>query len=182
MMRLLGRENTGLLVVDVQDKLMQVMGRKQRVVDNVLKLLHLSKIFDLPVIVTEQYPKWLGPTLPEIGASLPAVEPISKMHFNCCDVDAFRDRLESEGVENLIMTGVESHICVFQTCLSLIERGHKVHVPQDAVDSRTEENWHVGLGLMNKAGAYITSTEAIIYQILKKAGTKEFKEMLKLVK
>jgi len=181
-MKLLDRENTGLLVVDVQDKLMGVMDRKQRVVDNVLKLLHLSKIFDLPVILTEQYPKWLGPTLPEIGKSLPAIEPISKLHFNCCDVDAFRNRLESEGLENIIITGVESHICVFQTCLSLLERGHKVHVPQDAVDSRTEENWRVGLGLMNKAGAYITSTEAIIYQILKKAGTKEFKEMLKLVK
>ena len=181
-MKLLDKEKTGLLVVDVQDKLMGVMGQKQRVVDNVLKLLHLSKIFDLPVILTEQYPKWLGPTLPEIKESLPNIEPISKLHFNCCDVDAFTNRLESEGLEKIIITGVESHICVFQTCLSLLERGYVVHVPQDAVDSRTEENWRVGLGLMSKAGAYITSTEAIIYQILKKAGTKEFKEMLKLVK
>jgi nicotinamidase-related amidase len=182
MVKLLDREHTGLLVVDVQEKLMEVMGRKDRVVDNVLKLLHLSKIFDLPVILTEQYPKWLGHTLPEIGKSLPAIEPISKMHFNCCDVDAFRIRVESKGLENIIVTGVESHICVFQTCLSLLERGHKVHVPEDAVDSRTEENWQVGLRLMHDAGAYISSTETIIYQILKKAGTKEFKEMLKRVK
>ena len=181
-MKLLEREHTGLLVIDVQEKLMEVMDRRERVVDNVLKLLHLSKLCDMPVILTEQYPKWLGPTLPEIGKALPAIEPISKLHFNCCDVDAFRIRLESEALENIIVTGVESHICVFQTCLSLLERGHKVHVPQDAVDSRTEENWRVGLGLMHDAGASISSTETIIYQILKKAGTKEFKEMLKLVK
>ncbi len=181
-MKLLDRESTGMVIVDVQDKLIQAMSRKQRVVDNMLKLIHLAKIFDLPVILTEQYPEALGPTLPEIGESLPATEPISKLHFNCCEVDAFNNRLDSESLENLIIAGVESHICVFQTCLALVERGYKVHVPQDAVDSRTEENWRVGLGLMSKAGAYVTSTETIIYQILKKSGTREFKEMLKLVK
>lgn len=181
-MELLNRENTGLLVIDVQEKLMEVMGRKQRVIDNITKLLHLSKLFDLPVIVTEQYPKWLGPTLHEIKECLPAYEPINKFHFNCCDVDAFNDRLDSEGSKNLVVTGVESHICVFQTCVSMLEKGYKVHVPQDAVDSRTDENWRVGLELMNKEGVSITSTETVIYQILKKAGTKEFKKMLKLLK
>lgn len=181
-MKLLDTKDTGLLVVDVQDKLMQVMVRKQRVVDNIVKLLHLSKLFNLPVILTEQNPKWLGPTLPEIKKNLSVYEPISKLHFNCCDVDAFTNRLESEGLKNIVFTGVESHICVFQTCLALIERGHEVHVPQDAVDSRTDENWHVGLELMKQAGAYVTSTESLIYQILEKAGTKEFKEMLKMVK
>ena len=97
-------------------------------------------------------------------------------------LDASMRKTESEGLKKIIITGVESHICVFQTCLSLIERGREVHVPQDAVDSRTDENWRVGLALMKQAGAYITSTESVIYQILKKAGTKEFKEMLKMVK
>ena len=181
-MRLLEREKTGLLVIDVQEKLMQVMGRKQIIIDNITKLLHLSELFNLPVILTEQYPKWLGPTVPEIKKSLLTYEPISKMHFNCCDVDAFNDRLDSEGLKNMIITGVETHICVFQTCISILERGYKVHVPQDAVDSRTDENWHVGLELMKKAGALVTSTETVIYQILKKAGTEEFKKMLKIVK
>ena len=181
-MKLLDKENTGLLIVDVQDKLIQVMSQKQRITDNLVRLLRLSRLFHLSVIVTEQYPKWLGPTIPEIVKHLPSIQPISKLHFNCCDVDEFTNRLESENLKEILLTGVESHICIFQTCVSLIERGYKVHVPQDAVDSRTEENWRVGLKLMSKAGAYITSTEAVIYQILKKAGTKEFKEMLKMVK
>jgi len=178
----LEKEKTGLLIIDVQEKLMQVMGQRQRVADNIKKLVLLSKLFDFPVILTEQYPKWLGPTLPEVEESLPAYEPISKLHFNCCDVDAFNHRLDSEDLRNVIVTGVESHICVFQTCVSILERGYRVHVPQDAVNSRTDENWRVGLDLMKQAGAVITSTETVIYQILKKAGTKEFKQMLKVIK
>jgi len=181
-MKLLDKENTGLLVIDVQEKLMEVMGQKQRVIDNIIRLLHLSKLFNLPVILTEHYRKWLGPTLPLIVETLPSYDPINKMHFNCCDVDAFNDRLNSEGFRNIIITGVESHICIFQTCVSILERGYNVHVPQDAVDSRTDENWRVGLRLMEKAGALITSTEAVIYQILKKAGTKEFNKMLKIIR
>ena len=180
--KLLDKENTGLLVIDVQEKLMQVMGEKQRVIDNLIKLLHLSRLFTLPVILTEQNPQWLGPTLPEIIECLPAYEPISKLHFNCCDVDAFNNRLDSEGLKNIIITGVESHICVLQTCVSLLARGLNVHVAQDAIDSRTGENWRVGLELMRGAGAIVTSTETVIYQILKKAGTEEFKEMLKIIK
>ena len=107
--------------------------------------------------------------------------PINR-YFNCCDADDINDRLEAGGFENLIVTGVESHICIFQTCVSLLEGGYQVHIPQDAVDSRTDENWRVGLELMKKAGTFITSTETVVYQILKKAGTKEFKEMLKLIK
>lgn len=181
-MILLDQKKTGLLVIDVQEKLMAVMGRKQEAFDNIIKLLHLAKLYNLPVILTEQNPKWLGSTLPGIRVFLPSYEPIEKLHFNCCDVDAFNDRLRSEDLENLIVIGVESHICVFQTCTSLLDKGYDVHVPQDAVDSRTAENWRVGLELMKKAGGIITSTETIIYQILKKAGTKEFKEMLKIVK
>ena len=181
-MKLLNREDTGLLVIDVQEKLMQVMCRKQRIIDNIIKLLQLSKFFALPFILTEQYPKWLGSTLPEIIEYLPAYEPITKLHFNCCDVDAFNKLLDSEGFKNIIVTGVESHICIFQTCVSILEKGYQVHVPQDAVDSRTDENWRIGLELMKKAGALITSTETVIYQILEKAGTKEFKKMLKIVK
>ncbi len=102
-----------------------------------------------------------------------------KYHLNA---DIIELCLDSEGLRNVIITGVESHICVFQTCVSILERGYRVHVPQDAVDSRTNENWRVGLDLMKQAGAVITSTETVIYQILKKAGTKEFKQMLKVMK
>jgi nicotinamidase-related amidase len=181
-MQLLAKEKTGIIIIDVQEKLMAVMGQKQRVLDNVLRLMELSNIFGLPVLFTEQYPKWLGPTLPEIVETSPSYDPISKMHFNCCDVEGFNKKLNSLESENLIVVGVETHICVFQTCVSLLERGYQIHVPQDAVTSRTDENWQVGLKLMDKAGAVITSTEAILYQIMKKAGTTEFKKMLKVIK
>jgi len=181
-MKLLDKEDTGLLIIDVQEKLMHVMGQKQRVLDNIIRLLHLSKLYHLPIMLTEHYRKWLGPTLPVIVETLPSYDPIDKMHFNCCDVDAFNNRLESEGFRNVILTGVESHICLFQTCVSVLERGYNVHVPLDAVDSRTDENWRVGLKLMERAGAVITSTEAVVYQLLKKAGTKEFKKILKLIR
>ncbi|MBW1803147.1 MAG: isochorismatase family protein, partial [Deltaproteobacteria bacterium] len=125
-MKLLSRESTGLLVVDVQEKLMPVMGKKQRVIDNIITLLKLSKIFELPVILTEQYPKWLGPTIPEIREHLLDVEPFTKYHFNCCDAEGFNDPLDSGGFKNLIVTGVESHICIYQTCVSISGRGYQV--------------------------------------------------------
>ena len=182
MIRLLDKEKTGLLIVDVQERLMPVMVGRQSVIDNIVKIIHLARLYKLPVILTEQYPKWLGSTLPEIAHSVPAFDPIKKMHFNCCEDDTFNERLESVGLKNIIVTGVEAHICIFQTCVSILDRGYTVHVPQDAVDSRTEDNLCVGLELMKKAGAVITSTETVIYQILKRAGTDEFKKMLKLIR
>lgn len=179
---LLSTDKTGIVILDVQEKLMPVMVRKETVTENILKLLHLSKLYNLPIVLTEQYSKWLGSTLPQIKEALPSYNPIEKLHFNCCDLDAFNIRLESEGLTNIVLMGVESHICILMTCIPLLEKGYKIHVPQDAVASRTDENWRVGLELMRDAGAVITSTEAIIYQILRKAGTKEFKEMLKMVK
>ncbi len=179
---LLDKEHTGIVLVDVQKKLMAVMGKKERVIENISKLLHLSRVYHLPVILTEQYPKMIGPTIPEIKEVLPSYDPIEKMDFNCCAVELFNNRLESTRLKHIILLGVESHVCVFQTCVTLLEREYNVQVAKDAVDSRTDENWHVGLELMREAGAVITSTEAIIFQILKRAGTKEFKEMLKIIK
>ncbi len=179
---LLNQENTGLVIVDAQEKLLQVMGQAERVIDRLLKLLDLARVFHLPVILTEQYSKHLGPTLPVIQEALPVYNPIEKLHFNCCDVDAFNDGIEAGNLKNIILTGVETHICVFQTCVSLLERGYRVHVPHHAVDSRTEDNREIGLSLMGKAGAIVTSTETIIFQILKKAGTTEFKALLKTIK
>lgn len=161
---------------------MPVMGQKQSVIDNISKLLQASRIFGVPVILTEQYPKWLGPTLPEITEHIEVYEPITKFHFNCCDEESFIEKLDSENIENIIIAGVETHICVFQTSVSLLKKGYNIHVPRDAVGSRTSENRQVGLDLMDRAGAFVSSTETVIYQLLKKAGTKEFKQILKIVK
>ena len=179
---LLNKEGTGLIVVDAQEKLMQVMRDPERVTDRILKLLHLARVFDLPVILTEQYSKWLGPTVTPIKEALPVYDPIEKLDFNCCSVDLFNTRLKAHALDNIILVGVETHICVFQTCVSLLEKGYTVHIPHHAVDSRTADNWDIGLSLMKEAGAHITSAETVIFQIMKRAGTAEFKEMLKVVK
>ena len=179
---LLFRENTGLLIVDAQEKLMGVMGNPDRVSERIIQLLQLARVFNLPVILTEQYSKWLGPTIPAVKAVLPEYRPIEKLDFNCCNVDLFNTRLKEKALNQIILVGVETHICVFQTCVSLLQKGYTVHVPHHAVDSRTEDNWNIGLSLMKEAGAVITSTETVIFQIMKRAGTKEFKEMLKVVK
>lgn len=178
----LNKEDAGIVIVDVQVKLMAVMRRRERVVDNIIKLLRLSRLFNLPVILTEQFPKMIGSTSPEIKETLPTYDPIEKMDFDCSAVELFNNRLESAGLKTIILAGVETHVCILQTCVSLLEQGYNVHLPQDAVDSRTEENWHVGIELMREAGAVITSTETVIFQILKRAGTKEFREMLKIIK
>ncbi len=179
---LLNKENTALIIVDAQEKLMNAMKNRDRVTDRMVKLLHLARVFELPVILTEQNAKMLGPTIPAVKDLLKAYRPIEKLHFNCCRVDAFNRGLEAGDFTSVILTGIETHICVFQTCLSLVERGYSVHVPHHAVDSRTEDNWKIGLSLMERAGALITSTETIIFQMLGKAGTEEFKALLPVIR
>jgi nicotinamidase-related amidase len=179
---LLARDNTGLVIVDAQERLMTVMGNGARTIKNIQALIHLARLFSLPIIVTEQYPRWLGPTVEGVRELITPFEPIEKMEFNCCAVGRFNDLIKSRDLRNIILTGVESHICIFQTCIALLEKGYNVHVPCDAVDSRVEENRLVGLHLMNENGAVITSTETVIFQILQRAGTREFKEMSKIIK
>jgi nicotinamidase-related amidase len=178
---ILSRAGTGIVVVDIQAKLTKVMRRPAFMVDNVVRLLRFAVMVNLPVVATEQYPRMMGRTLPEVREAVPHFDPLPKMEFDCCAAQGFTDRLAASSVNRIILTGVETHICIFQTCLSLLEAGYAVHVPQDAVDSRTEENWQVGLELMKSAGAVITSSETIIFQILKKAGTSEFKQAMKLI-
>ena len=171
-----------MVIVDVQEKLAGVMGRKERLVDRLLKLIELARVFQLPIILTEQNPQFLGSTLSVIQEALTDYEPIEKLHFDCCAVDVFNEKIKVKELRNIILTGIETHICVFQTCVSLMEKGYRVHVPHHAVDSRTDDNRQIGLSLMREAGAIITSTETVIFQILKKAGTTEFKALLKTIK
>ena len=179
---MLEKEDTGLVIVDVQDKLMPVIERREEITKNIIMLVHLARLFNLPILLTEQHSKWLGSTLQEIREVLPEYSPVEKIDFNCCAVDLFNRNLERMGLKNIILAGVESHICIMQTCIGLLAKGYQIHIPQDAVGSRKEENRQVGLELMRGVGAVITSTETVIYQILKRGNTKEFREMLKLVK
>ncbi len=178
----LNKEETVLLIVDIQEKLAAVMKERERVVRNTLHLIELAKMITVPVMVTEQYPKGLGKTVAEIREALPEYRPIEKMTFDCCGQPSFLENLKKLGRRTVLLTGMETHICVLQTCLGMLKGGVAVHVVRDAVCSRTEENRQSGIEFMRDAGAVVTSTETALFQLLQVAGTEEFKKISQRIK
>ncbi len=178
----LSKEDTVLLIIDIQEKLAVVMKERDRIVKNNLHLIELAKMIGVPVMVTEQYPKGLGTTVAEIRDALPLYRPIEKMTFDCCGQPAFLEDLKKHNKRSVVLTGMETHICVLQTCIGLLRSGINVHLIQDAVCSRTKENWKTGIEFMREAGAVVTSTETVLFQLLKVAGTEEFKKISKRIK
>ena len=173
-----------LLVVDIQEKLLPPIFQKDQLVRNSQLLIRLAGVLNIPAVVTAQYPKGLGNTIPEVAALLPESQAIEKLAFSCFGSDVFCATLKRlPGNRNtVILCGMESHICVAQTALAALREGYLVHVASDAVSSRTEWNWKVGLERMRAAGAVISSTEMIIYEALRSSGTSAFKDMLKYLK
>jgi nicotinamidase-related amidase len=173
-----------LAVVDIQEKLLPPIFEKERMVRNSQLLIRLAKILNIPVLLSTQYSKGLGPTIPEIASLLPEVAPLEKNEFGCFNNDAYCARVKSlPGDRNtLLVCGMESHICVTQTALGALNSGYIVHVASDAVSSRTEWNWNIGLDRMRAAGAVISSTEMMIYELLRTSGGPAFKEMLQYLK
>jgi isochorismate hydrolase len=178
----LHKDNAALLIVDIQERLAVVMKQKDQVVKNCLHLIELAKMQNVPVVVTEQYPKGLGRTVPEIQAALPSHTPIEKIAFNCCGEPSFVDEIRRLGRQKVIVTGMETHICVLQTSLGLLQDGFTPHLVSDAVCSRTKENWKSGLELLRDAGAVVTNTETVLFQLLGVAGTEEFKKISQRIK
>ncbi|MCL6472676.1 MAG: hydrolase [Firmicutes bacterium] len=178
----LNRDDTLLLIIDIQERLAAVMSQRQKVVDNSLHLIELAKMFNMPIVVTEQYPKGLGPTITEIKEALPDHVLVEKVSFNCCEAAGFSGKLKEIGRRKIVMVGMETHICVLQTGLGLMQDGYDVHVVSDAVCSRTKDNWKVALGFMQNAGAVVTCTETVLFQLLGAAGTEEFKAISKRIK
>jgi len=172
-------EGSVLVIIDMQERLFPVMAEKEALADQVMRLVRFSKIVGLPVIVTEQ--EKLGSTLPEIKGELASVAPIPKVDFNCFGCEAFVKRVQDLNKRTLILCGIEAHICVAQTALYAASE-YEVHVVSDAIASRSPENRRIALERMSRSGVTITSTEMVIYELLKKAGTDTFKEVLKLVK
>ena len=176
---MLVEEDSVLVVIDVQEILMPVIADKKKVIDNVARLLKFSQIIDLPVVLTEQ--ERLGPTVSEVKREIPECTPVSKITFDAFENETFVQQLQQLKRKTLILTGVETHICVAQTALHALP-DFTVHVVSDAVSSRTSANWTVGLERTKQCGAYITSTEMVIYELLKREGTDAFRQELKLVK
>lgn len=179
---ILRKENTALVIVDVQEKLLPYVQKKDEVVANIQMLIRFAHIMDIPVILTEHYPKGLGVTVPEINEVLEKYEPKEKVIFSCYGSLDFTEKLEELGIKRFMIAGIESHICVQQTTLDAMNQGYEVHVISDAISSRTLKNHHVGLEKMRQFGAVISSTEMAMYEIMERADTSEFKEVLKLVK
>jgi nicotinamidase-related amidase len=178
----LARTATGLLVVDIQARLLPAIFEKERLVQNAVRLIRGAGVFGLPIFVTEQYPMGLGPTVPEVAAAVPSFAPIEKLTFSSCGAPGFTDALRARGLTSLLLCGIEAHVCVCQTCLDLLEEGFSVFVVADAVASRTPENQRLGVERMREAGAVIVSTEMALFELLGAAGTSEFKQILTLVK
>ncbi len=175
------REHTALLVVDVQERLIPVIFESNKLFANVNKLLRGAEILGLETIITEQYPKGLGNTCKEV--QLPeSPNIIEKMCFSCMRSQPVDDQLKLTNIKDIIVCGVESHICVLKTTLDALKEGYNVHVVADAVSSRTSENKQIALERMRQAGAFITSTEMILFMLLDEAGTDEFKAISKLIK
>ncbi|CAG0948915.1 nicotinamidase/pyrazinamidase [Geobacteraceae bacterium] len=179
----LDRNQAVLVVVDVQEKLCAAMDQEvlAQLTKNTGILLEAARELGIPVVATEQYVKGLGCTLPELRQQFEGAA-YEKMTFSCCGDEAFLNRLAELGRKQVIVTGMETHVCVLQTVLELRERGYHVHLVKDAVMSRRKGNWKVALNTAAMAGAAITSTEAALFQLLRVAGTEEFKKLSKLVR
>ncbi len=173
------REDVLLVVIDMQERLVPAMSQPQTTVDNVTRLLSLAKVLELPVVFTEQ--EKLGATLQEVSRAAPGFEAVPKVTFNCFLCEPFAAKVRETGRSTLIIAGIEAHICVAQTALSAHPQ-FRVHVVQDAISSRAPHNVTVAIERMRAAGITITSTEMVIYELLQRAGTAEFKAMLPFVK
>ena len=179
----LDRGDALLLLVDVQDRLAQAMPPEgiARLIKNAGVLLKVARRLGLPVVASEQYKKGLGDTIPELRELL-ASPPIEKLEFSCGASKPVAREILQTGRKQVIVAGMEAHVCVFQTVRDLLREGFAVFLPQDAIVSRTEENRQVGLRLCEKAGATLTSTETVLFDLLGVAGTPEFKELAPLIR
>jgi nicotinamidase-related amidase len=177
-------EECALIVIDIQEKLLPPIFQKEQLVRNAQLLIRAAGILGIPALVSTQHAKGLGATVSDIASLLPAAEPIDKTLFSCFGSDVFCNLLQRlPGQRNtLLLCGMESHICVAQTSLAALRYGYFVHVASDAVSSRTEWNWKIGLDRMRAAGAVISSTEMIIYELLRSSSTAAFKELLPLLR
>lgn len=178
----LEKEDTVLMIIDLQEKLMTAMSEKAKVYKNNGILLEAAKIFQIPVVLTEQYPRGLGSTVDEIKSKLPAdYHRLEKSRFSALTPE-MSDLLKKIGRKTVLITGSETHVCVFQTTRDLVEQGFNVHVVRDAVCSRFKENFQNGLSLMQQSGAVVTNTETVLFDLLIDASSPEFRRISALVK
>jgi nicotinamidase-related amidase len=173
-------DQCALVVIDIQEKLLPPIFQKEQLVRNSQLLIRAAGILKIPALVSTQYAKGLGATVPEVASLLPGSDPVDKTLFSCFGSDVFCSLLKRLPGQRttLLLCGMESHICVTQTALGALRDGYLVHIASDAVGSRTEWNWKIGLDRMRAAGAVISSTEMMIYELMQSSSSAAFKELL----
>ncbi len=175
-------EKTCLLIVDIQTRLVPAMHTGDMVVANAGILVTAARRLGIPILVSEQYPRGLGPTVPELSELVFADDIVEKVEFSCLDNAAYRESLMERDRRHMIVAGIEAHVCVLQTVLDLLEGGYDTAVVADAVSSRAAESQRIALDRMARAGAEVVTTEMVVFEWLKKSGTPEFKEISALIR
>ncbi len=176
-------EDIALLIIDLQDKLIPTIYGAEKILTNIEALIKTAKIYGMPILLTEQ--EKLGTTVPEIKDVLRnfnSYEPIRKLDFSCYRNEEFRRILKDTNVSKILVCGIETHICVSQTALDLMQDGYGIRIPRDATSSHTREDFETAIERLRDSGAVITTTEALIYELTGRAGTPEFKRILELIK
>lgn len=180
---LVSRNNSQLLVIDVQEKLVPAIPVRESLVDNCCKLIQAAKLFSVPVSATEQYAKGLGPTIPQLRNLLEGVTPPDKARFSAVECLGWNPAsMQPDGRFQVVIAGLEAHVCVLQTALDLLAIGYQVFVPADAVASRTKLDWKLALRRLSAGGATVTSTESVIFEWCEAASSPEFKQLSQVVK
>nr|WP_320048986.1 hydrolase [uncultured Desulfuromonas sp.] len=178
---LLDKDQALLLIIDVQERLVKAMAHRDSVEQAIIQLQTGMKILGVPALATEQYPKGLGPTVDSIRAAAEEKGCIEKTAFSCCGEESFQPHLAHYNRKQIIVTGMETHVCVLQTVLDLLEAGYQVHVPITATCSRSDVNRDNALNRMQQAGAILTNVESVLFELVRDASAVEFKAISKLV-
>lgn len=175
-------EDAVLVIVDVQGRLARLMADADTLFANLQRMIRGSRVLDIPIIWAEQNPAGLGPTIPELSELLEGVEPIAKMTFSCVREPRFLETLEALGRKQVLVTGIEAHICVYGTVAGLLEKGYEVHVVEDAIGTRIASNKGVALRRMHAEGAVLTSTEMALFEMMQSADHPSFRQIQAIVK
>jgi hypothetical protein len=179
---MLKMENVSLLIVDIQGNLAHAMHEKELLFKNMQTLIKGIQVLGLPILWVEQNPQGLGPTIPEIADILSTIQPITKMSFSSCRNDRFMKALRGLNRKQVLIAGIEAHICIYQTAADLVALGYEVQVVSDAVSSRNRVNKEIGLQKMRDSGVSLTSVETALFELIRVAEGEQFKEILKIVK
>lgn len=181
---ILSPKRSALVLVDLQENLLKAMEPRslKECLINVQKLIALAKTLQVPILMTEQYPEGIGRTVEEIAEAVPECKPLEKNTFSAGVNQVTLEAISATQATGLVLAGAEAHVCVLQTALDLLHQGYRCHVVEDAVISRREENRRAGVELARQAGAVIKTTEMVCFEMLERAGTEEFKAMLKWIK